>query len=82
MKAIRRNLQRIPHHDLLGTRVGDAYEWNTWREVIAMAEDLSHGIMALKLAPEVEAEDRKWRFMGIQAKNRKEWAITNVAGMF
>jgi len=82
MKAIRRNLERIPHHDLLGTRVGDAYEWNTWREVIAMAEDLSHGIMALKLAPEVEAEGRKWRFMGIQAKNRKEWALTNVAGMF
>jgi len=29
------------------------------------AEALGHGIAALDLAPEVEAEDRKWKFIGI-----------------
>lgn len=81
-KGMMRNMERIPNHDMLGTRVGDTYEWNTWREVLSMAEDLSHGMMALELAPEVQAEGKTWRFMGIQSKNRKEWVITNIAGMF
>lgn len=34
------------------------------------------------MVPTVNAEDRDWRFMGIQSKNRKEWVLTNVAGMF
>jgi len=45
------------------------------------AEALSKGIMALDLAPEVEAEDNKWRFIGIQSKNRAEWVTTNLANM-
>ena len=47
-----------------------------------MAEDLSHGIKALGLAPEVEGEGRWWRFMGIWSRNRKEWYLTHMAGMF
>jgi len=38
-------------------------------------------MMALNLAPEIEAEDTKWRFVGIQSKNRAEWNITNLANM-
>lgn len=37
--------------------------------------------MAFDLAPEVEAEGRKWRFLGIQSKNREEWNLTNWANM-
>lgn len=77
-----RNLERIPNHDMLGTKVGDKYEWLTWRQVMKMAEHLSYGIQKLELTPEIEAEGKMWRFMGIQSKNRKEWTITNLAGMF
>ena len=81
-KLIKRNLERIPNHDVLGTRAGDKYEWLTWRELDETCENLSHGIKAEGLAPEVEAEGKTWRFMGIQAKNRKEWQFVNLAGMY
>ena len=31
-------------------------------------------MVALKLAPEVDDEGKKWRFIGIWSKNRAEWA--------
>lgn len=65
----------------MGTRNGDKYEWMTWKEVGEYAENLSHGIMHHGLAPEVEAEGKKWRFIGIQSKNRKEWYISSLANM-
>jgi long-subunit acyl-CoA synthetase (AMP-forming) len=78
-KAMERNLKRIPDHPWLGTRVGDLYEWMTWKESMDIAQNLSYGIMDLGLCPEVDAEGRKFRFMGIQAKNRKEWVLTHCA---
>jgi long-chain acyl-CoA synthetase len=65
----------------MGTRVGDTYEWITWREVGDMAEMLSYGIMHHNLAPTVNAEGVDWKFIGIQAKNRKEWFISSLANM-
>ena len=38
--------------------------------------------MALNLLPEVNAEDRTWRFIGLQSKNRKEWNLMHIANMF
>lgn len=35
----------------------------------------------LGLIPEVIAEGRSWHFMGIYAKNREEWVITDVANI-
>ena len=29
--------------------------------------------------PEIEAEDQIWRFMGIYAKNREEWILSDLA---
>jgi long-chain acyl-CoA synthetase len=78
-KAMQSNLERIPNNPWLGTRVGDHYEWMTWTECMDIAQNLSYGIMALDLCPEVEAEDQTWRFMGIQSKNRKEWVLTHCA---
>lgn len=78
-KAMQRNLERIPNHDILGTRVGDKYEWMTYRDMVNVAEALSHGFMALDMAPTINAEDKDWRFIGIQSKNRKEWVLTNLA---
>jgi len=33
------------------------------------------------MVPTLDAEDRKWKFMGIYSKNREEWAITALANM-
>jgi long-subunit acyl-CoA synthetase (AMP-forming) len=74
-----RNLQRIPNSPWLGTRVGDHYEWVTWKEAMDLSQNLSYGIMELELCPEIEAEGKNWRFMGIQSKNRKEWVLTHAA---
>lgn len=38
--------------------------------------------MNLDLIPEVDGEDTKWRFLGIWAKNRWEWACGLVACMY
>ena len=47
-----------------------------------MAEHLSYGVQAEGLTPVVMDEGKEWRFLGIQAKNRAEWNITNLAGFF
>lgn len=84
LKAIRRNVEQIPDESFLGTRSGAEYKWASWKDAYATAEAVSHGVMAMNLAPEVEGEGdgKKWRFMGIQSKNRAEWSYMNIAGMF
>ena len=32
-KAFKRNVERIPNNDWLGTRVENEYKWVTWKEV-------------------------------------------------
>ena len=39
------------------------------------------GAMKLGLCPEVEADGKMWRFLGIQSKNRREWWIAHIANM-
>ena len=39
------------------------------------------GLAALDLTPEVEGEGRMWRFLGIQAKNRREWGISYMGNI-
>jgi long-subunit acyl-CoA synthetase (AMP-forming) len=80
-KAMQRNIEKFPNLDFLGTRVGDKYEWMTYRDMVNVAESLSHGFIALDLVPTMNAEGKDWRFMGIQSKNRKEWVLTNLANM-
>ena len=55
--------------------------WKTHAQVYEQCELLGYGIMNLGLAPQVDAEDKLWRFVGIQSKNREEWNITNWANM-
>ena len=57
------------------------YEWKTFAEVGACAENLAKGLMTLNLCPEIEGEDKMWRFCGIWAKNRWEWTTTVLACM-
>ena len=35
----------------------------------------------MRLVTEVEAEGTNWRFMGIFAKTREEWAVVDLACM-
>lgn len=51
--------------------------------MVERTELLSYGTHALNLVPEVEGEGdgKKYKFMGIQSKNRLEWSLLNVAGM-
>ena len=46
-----------------------------------MCEDYGYGMMALNLAPDTKAENKTWKFIGIQSKNCKEWLITHFANM-
>lgn len=57
------------------------YIWESYRSVNDHVEYLANGMMALKLAPEVDGEDKKWRFVGIWSQNRSEWAKTLLACM-
>lgn len=84
LKAIRRHVGRIPDSGFLGTRAGTEYNWISFKEAYETAEALSHGCKALNLCPETEGEGdgKPWRFMGIQSKNRAEWSLLNIAGMF
>lgn len=78
-EGLQRNLSRIPAHPLLGTKRGNSYEWMTVKEVSETALALASGCMALDLVPEVQAEDTTYRFIGVQAKNRKEWSLQHIA---
>jgi long-chain acyl-CoA synthetase len=79
VKAFNRTVERIPNNDLFGTRVGDKYEWLTFKETQDQVRALAHGLMALDLCPAVQNEGVDWRFLGIQSKNRKEWCMLNLA---
>lgn len=46
------------------------------------ARNFAAGAEKLGLCPEVQAEGKTWRFIGIQAKNRKEWNIMHLANMY
>lgn len=76
-------MERIPDVKFLGTRHGAEYKWMSFKEVAETAEALSHGCLAMNLVPENDGENdgKKWRFMGIQSKNRAEWSLLNIAGM-
>lgn len=81
-KAFQANLKKMPDNKFLGTRVGNTYEWMSFSEVGEMAENISFGYLALGLVPSIQAEDKDWKFMGIQSKNRKEWYICHLANMY
>jgi len=74
-------VKRIPNHPLFGTKRGPKYEWMTLKEVSDTAKEIAAGCMALDLVPEVQAEGTTYRFIGIQSKNRAEWAVQHVANM-
>ena len=81
-KALQMQVKEVPTNRFLGTRVGDSYKWMSFKEVADDAEDLSYGYLALDMVPAIQAEDKEWRFLGIQSKNRAEWLLTHFANIF
>ena len=80
-KAFDSNLKKWPNAPLLGTKGKTEYSWLSWKEVDGLARDFAAGLAALDLTPEVEGEGRTWRFLGIQAKNRKEWGLSYLGNI-
>lgn len=37
------------------------------------------GLVGLNLTPDVEADGRKFKFLGIFSKNREEWAVVDLS---
>lgn len=73
--------------NFLGTRILNPdrsygpYQYKTYKQVDAVATNISSAIQELQLAPPVEAEGQTFKFVGIFSKNREEWAITELACM-
>lgn len=51
------------------------------KQVNDLATSLSKGCVKLNLSPEITIENKKWKLIGIQSKNREEWAITLIASI-
>ena len=84
-KAFEKNAYEKPYLDLLGTRddsqPGRPYVWKSYSEVNEIATHYTRGCMKLGMLPEIKGDGRTFRFMGIYAKNREEWIITDIANM-
>ena len=78
----RYNDPKMAAKPFLGTRTGLKYEWLSYKETVNTAKQFAAGAMAMDLLPEVEADGRKWRFIGLQSKNRKEWNLIHLSNMF
>ena len=83
--AFARSCKRVPNETFLGSRdfsqEGAPYVWKTFSYVKQIVDYLAAGIIHLNLMPEVEEEGKPWRFIGIYAKNREEWAYTHLASL-
>ena len=65
VKAFERNVKRIPEQEFLGTRNNDHYEWLTFKQTHRLVLNFAAGCQRLGFSPDVEAENKTWRFMGI-----------------
>jgi len=82
-----------PDEPMLGTRTqldndekgkpvfGD-YTWKSFAEVQKIGQAIGRGIEVLKLATETEGDGKKWQFVGVWAKNRREWLETHIGNMY
>ena len=83
--AFKHSRERLPNENFLGSRdptqEGSPYVWKTWAQVDTLVNQLAAGIAHMGLMPEVEEEGDVFKFMGIYAKNREEWTITDLAAL-
>lgn len=58
-------------------------KWMNYRQIADTARDFAAGMQKLNLVPDIDvaSEGKAMRFIGIQAKNRKEWCLVHLANM-
>ena len=78
-KAFYRRVNLFGNDPMMGWREGNAYQWISFKEVAKIARTIAAGMMKLNLIPEVEAEGKQWRFLGLKSKTRKEWGQMHSA---
>jgi long-chain acyl-CoA synthetase len=87
MKAFLHHAKTQPDKNFLGTRQKlpgggfGGYQWLTYGQVASNVEKLARVMMKLDFCPEMQAENKAWRFCGIWARNRQEWLTTELAMM-
>ena len=64
-KAFYKTVRKYPENPWLGTRKGKTYTWLTFQDAADLAANLSYGMYRLGLIPDIEAEGKTYRFMGI-----------------
>ena len=57
------------------------YDWMSYKEVADTAKFFAAGAVNKGLVPDIEHEGKKWRFIGIQAKNMAEWGLIHMGNM-
>jgi long-subunit acyl-CoA synthetase (AMP-forming) len=71
----------MPDTHILGTRQGEEFKWTSWKQLAENVDNLGKGLLINEFCPQIQAEGKLWRFIGIQAKNREEWFTTMLASM-
>jgi long-subunit acyl-CoA synthetase (AMP-forming) len=81
--AFKQSVKKLKDKNFLGKRddkkEGRPYTWMSWIEADEYVTGLARGMKSLNMMPDVEADGRKWNFLGIYAKNRPEWVLCDLA---
>ena len=74
-QSFKASVESFPDRPFLGTRKDSQYTWRTYQEVEDMASKFGYGLASLGLS---ERDSEGLAFVGIYAKNREEWVITDL----
>lgn len=56
------------------------FVWETYQDIFNYVKLFARGLTKLNLCPEIESNnDGKFKFLGIWAKNKREWVISDLA---
>lgn len=56
--------------------------WTTYRDVQTNVQALARGVGFYNLANTSEGDGKKWNFVGIWSKNRREWLEVHLSNMY
>ena len=95
LECLEYHKDRRPNDDFIGSREYNPntkkygkYVWKTYSQIWELAKCFAYGIAKFNLCPEVSVDDEmlgkgvKMKFLGILAKTREEWMISNFGCQF
>ena len=75
-------LQVLYHHSNYSIiLVFGEYEWKTYKEFYSESEKLGKFLVHNNLCPVISSESGKFGMIGLYAKNREEWIVTDFAAI-